>query len=835
MVLALCLSMCIIPAAAAGNGVISELKVSIPSESQDGSVDSVNWFLSLKDSKYYLFLPASYDKSDLTVEFTATDAVYCGDTELVSGNATDVFASGSATLTCGGTQYNVVLLDGGVTGAVFINTESGSLDAVHADKEYKEPGTISVLDENGESLYNGALDYIKGRGNSTWNNAKKPYNIKLNKKADLFGMGKAKKWCLLANAGDATLLKNQLAYSFAKSIGVDITSDVIPVGLYVNGNYMGAYSVTEKVEIGENRIDITDLEKMTEDVNEKELNRYPLGGDQRTSQKGTYQYVKIPNDPENITGGYLLELEKVYRYVNEDSGFITNRGQAVVIKSPEESTQSEVEYMRAYYQEFEDALYSYSGYNSQGKHYTDYLYAESIARMYIAEEFGENFDGCSSSFFLYKDVDGIITAGPAWDFDLAFSTNSRLNTLINRTTTLGDPQSLYIQHCFIDNYDESHKSFLAQLFTHEDFQQTVQNVWNNVVKQIYPAFDASIQNQTNIVSNQAVMNAIRWNTYGTTNTSSIRNSIQNSVNNIRGFITARYSFLSTAYAENTYFVKYDTGEDGKALVFDTKIYNEGEQAAVICDPVSKDNEKHFLYWTTTPDGSGTHYHAGDTVTVNGNVNFYAQWENHTLAAMPDGTETCTLCGVTYLNGSLISDGWYADSYFKKHVRLTGVQNLPSEDGSNTYWYRFDDDGQLIGLLSGIYNGYYYKDGAVQKGAGVIKIDRSYYYIGQQGQIYKNGTIYLKAEMTNGYFPAGNYSFDSEGKIILKQGVVDGYYYIDGVLKKGVGVVQSNGGYYFIGQQGQVVKSQGFVITEAKTNGLIPAGKYNFDSEGKIIL
>ena len=90
-------------------------------------------------------------------------------------------------------------------------------------------------------------------------------------------------------------------------------------------------------------------------------------------------------------------------------------------------------------------------------------------------------------------------------------------------------------------------------------------------------------------------------------------------------------------------------------------------------------------------------------------------------------------------------------------------------------------------------------------------------------------------MTNGYFPAGNYSFDSEGKIILKQGVVDGYYYIDGVLKKGVGVVQSNGGYYFIGQQGQVVKSQGFVITEAKTNGLIPAGKYNFDSEGKIIL
>ena len=73
-------------------------------------------------------------------------------------------------------------------------------------------------------------------------------------------MGKAKKWCLLANAGDATFLRNVLSYKFAKTIGVDVTSDTVPVNLYANNDYLGAYLLTEKVEIGENRVDIYDLE-----------------------------------------------------------------------------------------------------------------------------------------------------------------------------------------------------------------------------------------------------------------------------------------------------------------------------------------------------------------------------------------------------------------------------------------------------------------------------------------------------------------------------------------------------------------------------------------------
>ena len=831
---ALCLTLLAIPVSAAADEGIAAFKVYMPKE--DGTEgESVNWHYAEKDGKYYLFLPSSFDKENLTVAFTASGEVACGEETLVSGESTGVFSNGSATLTCGGKTYSVVVLDGGLTGSVFINTESGSLDAVHADKEYKEPGTIKITDETGASLYDGALEYIKGRGNSTWSAAKKPYNIKLDKKADLFGMGKSKKWCLLANAGDATLLRNQLSYTFAKAIGAETTSEVIPVGLYVNGNYMGAYSVTEKVEIGENRIDITDLEKLTEAVNSKPLNAYSPGGEQRNINKGTYQYVNIPNNPEVISGGYLLELEKVYRYINEDSGFVSNRGQAIVMKSPEEASQTQVEYMRAYYQEFEDALYSYTGYNAQGKHFTDYLDIDSVAAMYVAEEFGENFDGCSSSFFLYKDVAGKLMSGPAWDFDLTFSTNKRLNTLINRTTPLGDPQSLYIQHCFIDNYDESHKAFLAQLFTHEEFRQAVQRIWNENVKAYYPAFEAEIESAKARQASQATMNAIRWNVFGTTNTDSILSSYQARVNSLKSFAAERYGFLSNAYAQDTYFVCYDVGEDGGELVFDPTVYSAGAQASVAETPVSKDDEKHFLYWTTTPDGSGAHYQKGDAFTVNGNVNFYAQWQPHILQDADDGTQACTVCGASYLNGALAEDGWHGDCYYQNHRRVKGVAELPSADGQGKFWYSFTQDGHSLGKYTGVYNGYYYRDGVLAKSAGIVKFEGSYYFIGQRGQLYTGGTLTVAQEKTNGLLPPGTYTFDAEGKIILKQGIIDGYYYVDGTVKTGAGVIKYEGSYYYIGQRGQVYKGSSLYLNATMTNGLFPAGTYSFDADGKMIL
>lgn len=119
---------------------------------------------------------------------------------------------------------------------------------------------ISVTDENGsvETYYNCEL---KGRGNFTWNKKemlKKPYQIKFQDKVDVLGMGSAKKWVLLANYADGTLIKNKLVFDIAKSLKMPYTPESYFVNLYVNDSFIGNYLLTEKIEIGKNRVNLKD-------------------------------------------------------------------------------------------------------------------------------------------------------------------------------------------------------------------------------------------------------------------------------------------------------------------------------------------------------------------------------------------------------------------------------------------------------------------------------------------------------------------------------------------------------------------------------------------------
>lgn len=607
-------------------GGITQFAVNTEEASDASELGAVNWYKNPADGKYYIFLPNGSDGSDMTVWFSADEAVLCGGTQLVSGQTTDVFAGGgNFVLTSGGNTYNVCVLKADGIGTMYINTESGSLSKVHADKEYKEPGTILIVDENGKVVYNGALDYIKGRGNSTWLQDKKPYNIKLNKKTDLFGMGKSKKWCLLANVDDSTMIRTSVVNDFAMQLGDEVTSDTVHLNMYVNGNYEGVYLLTEKVEIDDNRVEIYDLEDEMEKVNDADLDTYKLAGAQNSREWGSIKYAEIPNNPENITGGYLLELEKIYRYVNEPSGFITNIGQAVVVKEPEFASKAQVEYISAYYQEFEEALYSGTGYNSLGKHYSEYIDVESLARIYIIEEFGANFDGCSSSFYLYKDIDGKLVADPLWDVALTLGRGGS-NDLINHVKSTTDPSILYIQTCFIGNHQEGRKGLLAQAFSHEDFRAEVQRIWNDGVKSNINTMYSNIDLYSELVRSSVAMNAVRWNTFGSMDIKTIDSRYTNEVNVVRNYINARYPFLSEAYSTDTYFVMYDGGEYAASLANDTKLYKSGDKATVLSAPASNDKLTVFDCWTTNPDGTGTKYKAGDAITVNGNVKLYAQWK-----------------------------------------------------------------------------------------------------------------------------------------------------------------------------------------------------------------
>ena len=132
-----------------------------------------------------------------------------------------------------------------------------------------------MLNVEGEPIYDGKLEQIKGRGNSTWQLAdKKPYQIKLKKKTDLLESGdvsnKNKTWVLLANAFDGSSMRNMISCSLARDIGVKSSVEFRPVDLYYDGEYRGTYLLTEKVQINAGRVDIANLEEENEEVNEDE-------------------------------------------------------------------------------------------------------------------------------------------------------------------------------------------------------------------------------------------------------------------------------------------------------------------------------------------------------------------------------------------------------------------------------------------------------------------------------------------------------------------------------------------------------------------------------------
>lgn len=95
----------------------------------------------------------------------------------------------------------------------------------------------AVITDGKIMYYDGGLESIKGRGNSSWDVRKKPYNIKLADKADLFGMGGAKKYALMAHHVDKSFIRNKLGMDIGDIVGVEYCMDSRYADLYINGEY----------------------------------------------------------------------------------------------------------------------------------------------------------------------------------------------------------------------------------------------------------------------------------------------------------------------------------------------------------------------------------------------------------------------------------------------------------------------------------------------------------------------------------------------------------------------------------------------------------------------
>lgn len=293
------------------------------------------------------------------------------------------------------------------------------------DHSTKAPGSIRVLTSDAHERYAGDFSAIKGRGNTSWGaSQKKSYQVKLDSKADLMDPSShggasepAKKWLLIANAFDPTLMRNEMTYQLAKDMGLADAVDIESVDLYYDGEYRGNYLLTEKVEIGPYRVDIHDLEKDIEDANPGvDLDGLPVASG-TTPYGMPMQYVSGVNAPSDSTGGYLLELDTAY-YRAEKSWFKTSSGHVFVSKSPEYLSADQVNHVASLMDEAFTCMMNGGLNPTTGKQLFDYFDQDSFVKYFLIQEFSKSADNFfSSTYFYIPQGQTKIYTGPLWDCD----------------------------------------------------------------------------------------------------------------------------------------------------------------------------------------------------------------------------------------------------------------------------------------------------------------------------------------------------------------------------------------------------------------------------------
>lgn len=232
---------------------------------------------------------------------------------------------------------------------------------------------------------------IKGRGNTSWGQPKKPYSIKLDSKASLLDIPKTKKYAIVPSYSDDSLLRNYMTYKAAALCeGIDYVPRCEFVEAYLNGVYNGIYLLVERVDIESNKIDIEEA------------------------------------TAEELTGGYLIEKD-VDNKIDFDSDqwfncpYWANQGHDYfVLKTPEpddpELVSQMLSYLTDYMQSLHDAVVN------GAEPYTKYVDSDSWMDFMILQEIAKNIDGnLKTSCYMVKMAqdDKLYMTAP-WDFDLAY-------------------------------------------------------------------------------------------------------------------------------------------------------------------------------------------------------------------------------------------------------------------------------------------------------------------------------------------------------------------------------------------------------------------------------
>lgn len=452
-------------------------------------------------------------------------------------------------------QGTLQILGSGGVATMHVDTQSGSMEYIHGEKGNAERGRLRLYDEAGNLNYSGDLEYLRGRGNSTWIvTEKKPYTFKLMDKTDLLGMGEAKDWILLADALDSSAMRNKIVYDFASQVGLSYTPEAKWTELYLNGEYAGLYLLCEKVEVDSQRVDLT-----------------PDG-----SLVCMDRDVRVEEDPQPY--------------------FVTESGQYLQVRE-----SSDYGALRDLFQAMENAVLSPDGVDLQtGRSWQELIDLTSWVRKYLIEEIFDSYDANFQSQYFYcyeTNLNSRIYAGPIWDYDASLGNPS--------VWALNSPRGLFAWRPeAMTGYSTPwlHSLYEKPQF-HEELAQEYRTVFLPELKKLTAETIADYAAQ---IGPAFARNQIRWDVQTP--------GVEAEASYIAGYLDQRVEFLSEFWLEDKqfYIVRLKENQTGGYYAYyavepgtvfeDLPVHTEEdflgwyrEDTDVLFDPEEPVTEDLFLY------------------------------------------------------------------------------------------------------------------------------------------------------------------------------------------------------------------------------------------------
>ena len=377
---------------------------------------------------------------------------------------------------------------------LIINSENSELPQGRDRETRKKINVIIISDGKINVKQTGT---IKLRGNSSLDSQKKPYLIKFDEKTTFLDMPcKDKKWVLISNMYDKSLLRNLLGYKMSEIFQLKFTPSCRFVDVIINGNFRGNYLICDKIEVQSDRVAIT---KMDETCNQ---------------------------EPE-VSGGYLIQGTGSETKTAPQL-FGTAKGIYLSLEYPdiEDATAQQKVYVKSLVDTVEARIYENNLEN---------IDLETFARYFLIEDFSGNQDEIYNSFFFWKDRgDNKIYFGPVWDFDLAFD-NGMLLYPVNEKKNFSFKYGLS---------NGTTNKLVAQILSNEVALKKVKDVWAEMTATTFTKAKIIdfLNQQIEYINESQKLNFMKWDVLNSRQfmEANLRGSFEAEVNYLKEFVETRF-------------------------------------------------------------------------------------------------------------------------------------------------------------------------------------------------------------------------------------------------------------------------------------------------------